>query len=118
MKTEIPNVTTLREQIAQAKDRSLEPIRTEAEKILAGFAEHLNKLLTNPNQFTSHTCFVAKLPVEGEGTAKMEYFFRIIREKLVPLGYLVEKSHDGGGMYGTVVIRWDIISTHRRWPHA
>lgn len=42
-------------------------------------------------------------PVQGSDPAE---FVAAVADVLVPLGYSVKQSHDGGGLYATIVIGW------------
>jgi hypothetical protein len=103
----IPTAEELRKKIADAKDRDLQPVRDAAKKIINKFEEYIKNVLADPKRYTSHSSFSVEMPGEAyENNRAEECLFSTIRTTL-PTGYRVEKSHDGGGMYSTVVIRWD-----------
>lgn len=102
--------------IALAKVRNLEPVREAAKEIVEKFADYIDRMVADPKQFTSHTLFSVEMPAvvysvpEGEA-----HLFKFIRE-MIPADYAVEKSHDGGGMYSTVVIGWKEQPANPRIP--
>jgi hypothetical protein len=109
----IPTAEELRKKIAVAKERNMEPVKVVAKKIVAKFAKHIETLLADPSRYTSHTLFSVEMPVEAYANHRAEEcLFRTVRE-LIPSDYVVEKSHDGGGMYSVVVIRWNLPPTMR-----
>ena len=111
MNLDIPVAAHFCIKLAEAKSRELDKTREAVETFLKRFKQHLDMLLANPDKFTSHTCYVEELRgnmyVKG---ADCSFFVESVKSKLSPLGYRVEKSHDGGGMYETIVVRWDIES--------
>jgi hypothetical protein len=76
-----------------------------------------------PEQFTSKGHVSFQIPSHPS-----EKFVKEVRALLNPLGYLVEQSHDGGGMYATVEIYWgpraddrkrqSLKSSDRRWRNG
>lgn len=110
----IPNVTELRQKIAEAKDRKLTKVRAVGDLFIERFGLHLEALLTNPSKFTSHTSYGEEIKGDAYSDgANADYYINYVKGVLSPLGYVVEKSHDGGGMYSTIVVRWDIVSRPR-----
>jgi hypothetical protein len=110
-----PAVDVLRKQIEAARDRSLAKPRKAADGTIERLNVHLTALLANPEKFTSHTTFSEEMPANAYHGGSYAAFLDALRAKLTPLGYRVEQSHDGGGQYSTVVIRWDLEKTVRRF---
>lgn len=109
MLTTIPRVDFLRVQIADAKNRKLDKQREAGKQFLERFKQHLEKLIADPYKFTSHTTYSEEL--KGDMFANgvdPTFFLEYVQAQLASLGYRVEKSHDGGGMYSTILVRWDI----------
>lgn len=103
----IPSAIELRAKIGIAKNRALDPIRAAGNECIKRFKAHLEELLTDPSKFTSHTSWSEE--IKGAATnSDVDFYIGYIHSQLSPMGYRVEKSHDGGGMYSTVLIRWDI----------
>jgi hypothetical protein len=114
--TTIPRVEFLRVQIAEAKNRSFDKQREAGKQFIERFKEHLDELIADPYQFTSHTCYSEK--IEGDMYANgtdSKFFIDYVTTQLASYGYRVEKSHDGGGMYETIVVRWDIVKSKRNF---
>lgn len=103
-----PSVDVLRKNIEVAKDRGLEKVRKAADGTIERLNIHIEALLKDPYKFTTHTLFSEEMPALAYHKGNYDVFLEVLRSKLTPLGYRVEQSHDGGGMYSTVVIRWDI----------
>jgi hypothetical protein len=108
-----PSVEILRKQIDAAKDRGLEKVRNAADGTIQRLNIHIESLLKDPSKFTTHTVFSEEMPIMGRHKGNYDAFLEVLRSKLTHLGYRVEQSHDGGGMYDTVVIRWDIEKKKR-----
>jgi hypothetical protein len=109
----IPTAAELRKQIVVSKERDLQPLRDEAEKVILAFEKHIKSLLEKPEQFCSKTCFSYKNPNYGIGETAKNYFYECVRNGL-PKDYTVVASHDGGGMYEVLVIRWDEVKVAKR----
>lgn len=109
-----PSVDVLRKQIEAARDRSLEKPRKAAEGTIERLNAHIAALLANPEKFTSHTLFSEEMPAGAYHNGNYGAYLDALATKLTPLGYRVEKSHDGGGMYSVVVIRWDFLKSNHR----
>lgn len=109
-----PHVDVLRKQIEAARDRSLEKPRKAAEGTIERLNAHIAALLANPDKFTGHTLFSEEMPAGAYHNGSYAVFLDALRAKLSPLGYRVEQSHDGAGMYAVVVIRWDLLKSNHR----
>ena len=107
----IPSAAELRTKLEHAKERKLKPVYDAAEKMIDDFAVHIVNLVGEPGNYTHHTSFVKEIPAAAYHNASANIFIDYIQNKLMPLGYVVEKSHDGGGLYSTVVIRWNIVKS-------
>ena len=59
-----------------------------------------NKISTST---TTSECLSVVVPVYHRHASEM---VNEISELLLPLGYNVRLSHDGGGMYQTVIVKW------------
>jgi len=68
-------------------------------------APKLDHLVEHPESYTTKnpTSHSFEIP---PGVGPTEKFIAEVAHQLEPLGYLVSWSHDGGGMYATVVISW------------
>lgn len=111
-----PNVTLLRERIANAKNRKLDKQRDASKEFIARFNSHLIRLIADPDNFASHTSYSEE--IKGDmytSGSNSDFFFQCVKGELEPLGFRVEKSHDGGGMYSTIVVRWDIEKSKRKF---
>ena len=107
-----PSAESIRAAIAEAKERK----HNAGEQFIARFIEHLDKLLCDPDEFTAHTYYSEDLRGAMYDTnANPDFFIGYVQTRLNPLGYRVEKSHDGVGMYSTIVVRWDISSGVKRY---
>jgi hypothetical protein len=62
----------------------------------------LDDRMQNPNLYTSASTAVFKVT-----KYPADKFVAAVSELLTPKGFTVTESHDGGGMYATVVISWD-----------
>jgi hypothetical protein len=102
----LPTAADLRVKIKDAKSKSLDVVRKEVARVLNAFAAHIEKLLADPYQFTSHSVFGFDNPNYGDLRNK-DAFYKLLKEAL-PSDYLVEASHDGGGMYEVALIRWNV----------
>lgn len=109
-----PSAKILRDQIEAARNRALEKPQKAAEGTIERFIAHISALLANPEKFTSHDLFSEQMPADAYHDGSYYDYLHALGSKLLPLGYRVEKSYDGGGMFHTVVIRWDLEKTHRR----
>jgi len=112
----IPAAFQLRKMIDEAKSRHHDKQRAAAKDFITRFTSHLNKLVSDPSKFTSHTVYSEE--VKGDmytSGADSDFFFDSVKGELAPLGYRVERSHDGGGMYSTIVVRWDIETRKRNY---
>jgi len=107
----IPTAEELRKLIGEAKERDLQPVKDAAKKVVESFAKRIGELLADPKKFTSHTLFSMEMPIEAYENPRAEACFFATVKSLLPADYVVEKSHDGGGMYSTVVIRWNLPAT-------
>jgi hypothetical protein len=61
----------------------------------------IESMIANPEKYTSTNS--ASFQVNSYPAEK---FVAEVAALLVPLGYGVRQSHDGGGMYATIVISW------------
>jgi hypothetical protein len=103
-----PSADVLRKQIEIAKDRNLEKVRKAATGTIERFNVHISELIANPEKFTYHTLYSEEMPLWAYHKNSYNDYLSILQKTLNPLGYVVEQRHDGGGMYSTVVIRWNI----------
>jgi hypothetical protein len=102
-----PSVEVLRKWIEAAKDRGLEKVRAAAEGTIKRLNIHIESLVKNPEKFTYLNHFSEEMPLGAHHKNGYDEYLNVLRNLLNPLGYHVEQSHDGGGMYSTVIIRWD-----------
>lgn len=105
----IPTAAELCKKLEVAKELASQPVREAVDTTLTDFANHIEKLLNDPKNFTNHTIYVREIPGGAYHGGNYNLYFDCLRRKLTPLGYVVEQSHDGGGVYSTVVIRWNAI---------
>jgi hypothetical protein len=115
MITTIPSVEILRASIADAKSRKFDVQREAGKQFIERFKQHLEKLLADPYRFTSHTTYSEEIKGDmyAHGTDPT-FFIEYVESQLREFGYRVEKSHDGGGMYSTILVRWDIQKPTKR----
>lgn len=104
--TTIPTAAELRKQLKVAKEQNFEPVRLEAQGIVEQFSGYIASILKSKNG-SATTLFSTELPIIAYEDANEKVFFDHLKS-LLPSDYRVEKSHDGG-MYSTVVIRWDEV---------
>lgn len=116
MKPKIPTVDEVLRSIALAKNKALKPVREAGDALIEQFSKHLIQLVANPSKFTSHKCFIKEMPFGAYYNGNYDYFLEYVKTQL-PEGYRVEQSHDGGGMYSTIVIRWDEIKVRSAAPN-
>lgn len=112
----IPNVNLLRAQIADAKNRKYDKQREAGKQFIERFKAHIEKLIADPYQFTSHTCYVEEIKGDMyDQNTSPTFFIDYVRTQLSGFGYRVEESHDGGGMYSTIIVRWDIEKPKKKY---
>lgn len=111
----VPTALELRNQIATAKIRKNKAVYQAVEDIVAEFSDHVRKLVENPYAYTNHTLWSTELPGIGYKFGA-DKFVELVRERLAPAGYDVEKSHDGVGIHSNIVIRWDLLDRPRTEP--
>jgi hypothetical protein len=63
----------------------------------------IEDMVAHPEKYTCRGYSSWKVPFCREGAGS---FVARVRSLLAPLGYEVSQSHDGGGLYATVLIRW------------
>jgi hypothetical protein len=115
MKPKIPTAEDLRKALVVAKDKAMNPVRKAGDELIKDFSNHLVQLIANPSKFTGHTCYIKEMPAGAWHKGNYDFFLEYVRTQL-PEGYRVEQSHDGGGMYSTIVIRWDIVKVKPARP--
>ena len=99
----------LREKIDVARARKKEKQREAGKEFIGRFTGHIENLLDDPYKFTTHTVYSEELKGDMyDSNLDPTFFIDWVANVLHPLGYRVEKSHDGGGVHETIVVRWDI----------
>jgi hypothetical protein len=63
----------------------------------------LEDRVARPEEYTGHGHSSWRVPFAPEGVSG---FVARVKKMLSPLGYEVEQSHDGGGIYDTIIISW------------
>lgn len=100
MKLNLPDASELRKQVTfdrEAKKQTLKNLVTNwlNTKVLLEIKKALD---------IDHNSIMLRIPYEAYRFEKE--FYAEVQRQIEPLGYTSEKSHDGGGMYDTVLISW------------
>jgi hypothetical protein len=96
-------IKTAAEYVAAAEIKHAEEVETEVTNFINNVvAPKIEDMIDNPVKYTS----------SGAASFRVDYypaskFVAKVASMLTPLGYGVRESHDGGGMYATVVIHWE-----------
>jgi hypothetical protein len=115
MTFDIPTADTLTKFFSARKaaviQQDVEKLKACVDHFLTEFAGYLKDLMESPQKYTSRHCFVEPIASEVYAlrvTSKSgaDIFVEAVGAKLRPLGYTVIKSHDGGGIYATIVVSW------------
>ena len=112
---DLPHVSDLRKMIEIANETRFLKVKLEADLTMNRLKTRIQDLLDRPEKYISHHSYIEELKVHGDDEVKK--YFSYLEEVLVPLGYSVEKSHDGGGMYSTVCIGWSKCDRPERVQH-
>jgi hypothetical protein len=94
-----------RKALDEAKNRSLDPVRLAVKDALVMVEFQMKDALAKPDSYSANPYFGDKMPVGAYYKGGYKDFIRLLGAELTPLGYIVEQSHDGGGMYSTYVVR-------------
>lgn len=107
---DIPTSGQLRDQIKLAEDTIPESMKVAIDNTMAAFIAHIAEITANPSKFTSRDAWVVEMPSGAYHGTGYDRFMAEISKILCPKGYRIEQSHDGGGMYSTLVVRWDKVT--------
>lgn len=97
--------TQFREALKKAKEADLVHVREAVEEALLLVEEQMEKALANPKYVSNNPCFGAEMPAKAMYNGSYDKFIHLFNTKLALSGWTVEKSHDGGGMYATYVVK-------------
>jgi hypothetical protein len=94
-----------RKALDEAKDRSLDPVRLAVKDAISKVEFQMEAALAKPDNYSANPYFGDKMPIGAHYKGGYKDFLRLLSAEVAPLGYIVEESHDGGGMFATFVVR-------------